>query len=73
MRLAAIGEPEVDETGEVAWVPVNETSGVIARGDILGDHHHRGAACPAAAGSRSRTSAVTRTAGMSAGGAKGAH
>jgi 8-oxo-dGTP pyrophosphatase MutT (NUDIX family) len=31
-----VGEPEVDETAEVAWVPVDETPEMIARGDILG-------------------------------------
>jgi 8-oxo-dGTP pyrophosphatase MutT (NUDIX family) len=31
-----VGEPEVDETAEVAWVPVDETPAMIARGDILG-------------------------------------
>ena len=27
---------EVDETAEVAWVPVEETPAMIARGEILG-------------------------------------
>ena len=31
-----VGEPEVDETAEVRWVPVDETPAMIARGDILG-------------------------------------
>jgi 8-oxo-dGTP pyrophosphatase MutT (NUDIX family) len=31
-----VGEPEIDETAEVAWVPVDETPTMIARGDILG-------------------------------------
>ena len=31
-----VGEPEVDETAEVRWVPVGETPAMIARGDILG-------------------------------------
>jgi 8-oxo-dGTP pyrophosphatase MutT (NUDIX family) len=31
-----VGEPEVDETAEVAWVPVGETPAMIARGEILG-------------------------------------
>jgi NUDIX domain len=31
-----VGEPEVDETAEVRWVPVGETSAMIARGEILG-------------------------------------
>ena len=63
-----VGEPEVDETAEVRWVPVDETPGDDRQGRHPGrDHHHRGAACPAAAGSRSRTSAVkSRTAGTSA-------
>ena len=62
-----VGEPEVDEAAEVAWVPVDETPAMIARRHPGRDHHHRGAACPAAAGSRSRTSAVkSRTAGTSA-------
>src|SRR6202034_1392596 len=30
------GEPEVDETAEVRWVPVDEASAMIARGDLLG-------------------------------------
>ena len=29
-------EPEVDETAEVRWVPVDETPSMIAQGDILG-------------------------------------
>jgi hypothetical protein len=31
-----VGEPEVDETAEVRWVPVDETPAMIARGEILG-------------------------------------
>jgi hypothetical protein len=31
-----VGEPEVDETPEVRWVPVDETPTMIAQGDILG-------------------------------------
>jgi 8-oxo-dGDP phosphatase len=31
-----VGEPEVDETAEVDWVPVDETPAMIARGEILG-------------------------------------
>jgi hypothetical protein len=31
-----VGEPEVDETAEVRWVPVDEAPGMIARGEILG-------------------------------------
>jgi 8-oxo-dGDP phosphatase len=31
-----VGEPEVDETAEVRWVPVDETPDVITRGEILG-------------------------------------
>jgi hypothetical protein len=31
-----VGEPEIDETAEVRWVPVDETSVMIAKGDILG-------------------------------------
>jgi 8-oxo-dGTP pyrophosphatase MutT (NUDIX family) len=31
-----VGEPEADETAEVAWVPVDDTPAMIARGDILG-------------------------------------
>ena len=31
-----VGEPDVDETAEVRWVPVEETPAMIARGDILG-------------------------------------
>ena len=31
-----VGEPEIDETAEVRWVPVDETSMMIAKGDILG-------------------------------------
>ena len=31
-----VGEPEVDETAEIAWVPVDETPVMIARGEILG-------------------------------------
>ena len=31
-----VGEPEADETAEVRWVPVDETPGMIAKGDILG-------------------------------------
>ncbi len=31
-----VGEPEVDETAEVRWVPIDETPAMIARGDILG-------------------------------------
>ena len=62
-----VGEPEVDETAEVRWVPVDETTAMIAKGDILGDHDHRDAARRAAAGRRSRTSAVkSQTAGTSA-------
>ena len=63
-----VSEPEVDETAEVRWVPIDETPAMIANGDHPGrNHDHRGAACPAAAGSRSRTSAVnSRTAATSA-------
>ena len=31
-----VGEPEVDETAEVRWVPLEETPAMITRGDILG-------------------------------------
>ena len=31
-----VGEPEVDETAEVRWVPVGETPAMIAHGEILG-------------------------------------
>jgi 8-oxo-dGTP pyrophosphatase MutT (NUDIX family) len=31
-----VGEPEVDETAEVRWVPVDETPLMIAKGEILG-------------------------------------
>jgi hypothetical protein len=31
-----VSEPEADEAAEVAWVPVEETPGMIARGEILG-------------------------------------
>ncbi|MFY9928424.1 MAG: NUDIX domain-containing protein, partial [Streptosporangiaceae bacterium] len=31
-----VGEPEVDEATEVRWVPVDDTPGMIASGDILG-------------------------------------
>jgi 8-oxo-dGDP phosphatase len=31
-----VGEPEVDETAEVRWVPVDQTPMMIAKGDILG-------------------------------------
>jgi len=31
-----VGEPEADETAAVAWVPVDETPAMIARGDIPG-------------------------------------
>jgi hypothetical protein len=31
-----VGEPEVDETTEIAWVPVDERTAMIAKGDILG-------------------------------------
>jgi 8-oxo-dGTP pyrophosphatase MutT (NUDIX family) len=31
-----VAEPEVDETAEVRWVPVDETPAMIAKGDILG-------------------------------------
>jgi 8-oxo-dGTP pyrophosphatase MutT (NUDIX family) len=31
-----VGEPEIDEAAEVRWVPVDETPGMIAKGDILG-------------------------------------
>ncbi len=31
-----VGEPEIDETAEVRWVPVDETPAMIAKGDILG-------------------------------------
>ena len=31
-----VGEPEVDETAAVRWVPVDQTPEMIARGDILG-------------------------------------
>jgi 8-oxo-dGTP pyrophosphatase MutT (NUDIX family) len=31
-----VGEPEVDEMSEVAWVPIDETPGMITRGEILG-------------------------------------
>jgi 8-oxo-dGTP pyrophosphatase MutT (NUDIX family) len=31
-----VGVPEADETAEVRWVPVGETPGMIAKGDILG-------------------------------------
>ena len=30
------GEPEVDETAEVRWVPLDETPAMIAKGEILG-------------------------------------
>ena len=31
-----VGEPEIDETAEVRWVPVDETPTMIAKGEILG-------------------------------------
>jgi len=31
-----VGEPEVDETAEVRWVPLDETPAMLARGEILG-------------------------------------
>jgi 8-oxo-dGTP pyrophosphatase MutT (NUDIX family) len=31
-----VGAPEVDETAEVRWVPLDEASGMITSGDILG-------------------------------------
>ena len=31
-----VGAPEVDETAEVRWVPLNEASAMIAKGSILG-------------------------------------
>jgi 8-oxo-dGTP pyrophosphatase MutT (NUDIX family) len=31
-----VGEPDVDETAEVRWVPVDEIPAMIASGDILG-------------------------------------
>ena len=31
-----VGEPEADEATEVRWVPVDDTPGMIASGDILG-------------------------------------
>jgi 8-oxo-dGTP pyrophosphatase MutT (NUDIX family) len=31
-----VGEPEVDETAEVRWVPIDEMPQMIARGEILG-------------------------------------
>jgi len=31
-----IGEPEVDETAEVGWVPLDEAAAMIASGEILG-------------------------------------
>ncbi len=31
-----VGEPEADETSEVGWVPIDEASAMIARGEILG-------------------------------------
>jgi 8-oxo-dGTP pyrophosphatase MutT (NUDIX family) len=31
-----VGEPEVDETAEVRWVPVDQTPMMIAKGEILG-------------------------------------
>lgn len=31
-----VGKPEVDETAAVAWVPVEQTPAMIARGEILG-------------------------------------
>jgi 8-oxo-dGTP pyrophosphatase MutT (NUDIX family) len=31
-----VGEPEVDETAEVGWVPLDEAAAMIARGEILG-------------------------------------
>jgi 8-oxo-dGTP pyrophosphatase MutT (NUDIX family) len=59
-----VGEPEADEASEVRWVDVDDLPGLICRGrDPGGDHDHRCAACPAAAGSRSATSALnSRTA-----------
>ena len=63
-----VGEPEVDETAEVALGAGWRDAGDDRPGRDPGrDHDHRGAACPAAAGGRSRTSAVkSRTAGTSA-------
>jgi hypothetical protein len=47
-----VGEPEVDETAEVRWVPVDETPAMIATDDILGAITIiRGAVRPAAGGS----------------------
>lgn len=31
-----IGEPEVDETAEVSWVPLAEASAMVARAEIIG-------------------------------------
>ena len=31
-----VGEPEIDEAAEMRWVPVDETSAMIAKGDVLG-------------------------------------
>jgi 8-oxo-dGTP pyrophosphatase MutT (NUDIX family) len=31
-----VGEPEVDETAEVRWVPIDETPVMISKGEILG-------------------------------------
>ena len=31
-----VGEPEVDETAEVRWVPLDDTPAMIASGEILG-------------------------------------
>jgi 8-oxo-dGTP pyrophosphatase MutT (NUDIX family) len=31
-----VGEPEVDETAELRWVPADETPAMVARGEILG-------------------------------------
>jgi hypothetical protein len=45
-----VGEPEVDETGEVAWVPVDETPAMIARGDILGRSPSSGCSMPCCGG-----------------------
>jgi hypothetical protein len=36
-RVASqVGEPEADEAAEVAWAPVDETTAMIARSEILG-------------------------------------
>jgi 8-oxo-dGTP pyrophosphatase MutT (NUDIX family) len=45
-----VGEPEVDETAEVRWVPVGETPAMIARGEILARSRSSGCSMPCCGG-----------------------